>query len=100
MPDEKVEGAGQVPAPNSKEGRKLRWGSEVEPKPPKAIILSIKLDNGAFESSISVPLTEHIDFDKHAARWLALAHTALQHGVEEMRATWNKEGKPVDQHQL
>lgn len=78
-------------APNSLRGRRQRWRQEAkEPGEPKAIILSVRLDNGSFETSISIPLTEAIDFDKHAARWLALAHTALQQGVSDMAATLPK----------
>lgn len=86
------------PAPNSKDGRRRRWQSPAETSrpvvEPTAIILSVKLDNGAFESSVTVPLNEYIDFDKHAARWLALAHTALAHGVEEMKVLWSPTDTP------
>jgi hypothetical protein len=76
-------------APNSLKNRRRKWSAEIDAddKPEaKAIILSVRLDNGSFESSVTIPLTEHIDFDKHASRWLALAHTALAHGVTDMEA--------------
>jgi hypothetical protein len=53
-------------------------------------VLSIKLESGAFEASVRIPIEENTksqDFNDAVARWLALTATALQHGVSEMKAT-------------
>lgn len=55
-----------------------------------AVILSVRLQSGAFEASLSVPIRDGSsidDFKFAVERWLALTFQALQHGVSEMRAT-------------
>jgi hypothetical protein len=55
-----------------------------------AVILSVRLQSGAFEASVSVPIKPDgstDDFKSGVERWLALTFQALQHGVSEMNAT-------------
>lgn len=76
-----------MPAPNSLEARRAKAGIATVPREPTAVILSVRLDNDAFEASVTVPLSKAADFNDYVARWLKLTEAALKHGIEEMNAT-------------
>lgn len=89
---------GREPKPNSLAGRRARDAARLADQ-NEAIILSVRLESGQFETSIRVPIKPGMkadDFKKYTERWLELALTGLQVGVESMELTMleNKKDSP------